>query len=137
LIAEKLIKNLEVQLQEKKTTISLSSKAYNWLAHNGYDPLMGARPMANLIQSQIKIPLSQEILFGQLTNGGHVTVDVINEGQLDLHYGANLEKEAEESGPLAEISRLGLSLSGKRPKIQNSRKSRKVLSKRSIASLTP
>ncbi len=138
-IAHKLIKNLEIQLQEKNTTISLSSKAYNWLAHNGYDPLMGARPMANLIQTHIKVPLSQEILFGRLTNGGHVTVNVTSEGQLDFRYGSKSGKdtESEEMGALTEISRLELSLSGKRPKIQNSRKSRKMHSKRSIASLTP
>jgi ATP-dependent Clp protease ATP-binding subunit ClpA len=139
-IVHKLVKNLEIQLREKNTTISFTSQAYVWLAEKGYDPLMGARPLAQLIQTCIKVPLSQEILFGNLVNGGHVTVDVNLEGNLGLYYSADAPKNATigDVESLGEMSsRLEISLSGKRAKVHNSRRSRKLLSKRSVPSLSP
>ncbi|MDT8448269.1 MAG: ATP-dependent Clp protease ATP-binding subunit ClpA [bacterium] len=74
-VVEKFIKELEGQLGEKKITIKLTAKARKWLATKGYDPEMGARPLARVIQANIKDQLSDEILFGKLIKGGEVKVD--------------------------------------------------------------
>jgi ATP-dependent Clp protease ATP-binding subunit ClpA len=61
--------------------VSLDDDARAWLAKRGYDPRMGARPMARLIQEQIKRPLAEELLFGVLAEGGQVRVSVAADGQ--------------------------------------------------------
>ncbi|MGO4556920.1 ATP-dependent Clp protease ATP-binding subunit ClpA, partial [Stenotrophomonas sp. 2YAF22] len=53
--------------------------ARDWLAHHGFDPLMGARPMARVLQDKVKRPLADELLFGKLVNGGKVSIDVRND----------------------------------------------------------
>lgn len=73
-IVDKFIAELETQLQNKNVEIDIDERAKEWLARNGYDSKMGARPMARLIQEQIKKPLAEELLFGKLSNGGHVTI---------------------------------------------------------------
>ncbi|HDN27672.1 MAG TPA: ATP-dependent Clp protease ATP-binding subunit ClpA [Thioploca sp.] len=73
-VVDKFIIELEAQLEAKDVTIEVDEAARHWLAKRGYDPLMGARPMARLIQDKIKTPLSEELLFGKLENGGHVQV---------------------------------------------------------------
>jgi ATP-dependent Clp protease ATP-binding subunit ClpA len=73
-VVDKFIIELESQLEAKNVTLDLDAEARVWLAQHGYDPLMGARPMARLIQEQIKKPLAEEILFGRLEKGGHVYV---------------------------------------------------------------
>ena len=65
---------LEVQLEPKHVVLEIDSAARKWLAEHGYDKKMGARPMARLIQEQIKRPLAEELLFGKLSKGGHVLV---------------------------------------------------------------
>ncbi|MCS6948482.1 MAG: AAA family ATPase, partial [Steroidobacteraceae bacterium] len=75
-VVEKLIVEVETQLEQKGVTLSLDDAARGWLATKGYDPKMGARPMARLIQEQIKRPLAEELLFGKLVGGGHVRVSV-------------------------------------------------------------
>ncbi len=67
---------LEAQLGDRNVTIELSEEASRWLIANGYDELMGARPMARVIQEHIKKPLADEVLFGHLKAGGHVRVIV-------------------------------------------------------------
>ena len=67
---------LEAQLADRNVTIELSDEAADWLAKNGYDELYGARPLARVIQENIKKPLADEILFGKLVQGGHVKVDL-------------------------------------------------------------
>ena len=67
---------LEVQLEAKHVILEIDDEARAWLAKNGYDPKMGARPMARLIQEQLKKPLAEELLFGKLSKGGHVLVSV-------------------------------------------------------------
>jgi ATP-dependent Clp protease ATP-binding subunit ClpA len=67
---------LEAQLADRNVTIELTDEAADWLAKNGYDELYGARPLARVIQEHIKKPLADEILFGKLTAGGHVKVDL-------------------------------------------------------------
>ncbi|MGA1867235.1 MAG: ATP-dependent Clp protease ATP-binding subunit ClpA [bacterium] len=75
-IVDKFIKEMADQLKDKKITITISKKAQIWLARKGYNPTYGARPMTRLIQSDIKNPLADEILFGRLKKGGQVTIKV-------------------------------------------------------------
>ncbi len=74
-IVDKFIIELECQLQEKRVDITVTDAARDWLAQHGHDPLMGARPMARLIQQQIKQKLADEILFGALQKGGRAIID--------------------------------------------------------------
>ena len=75
-VVDKFILQLEAQLADRNVTIELSDEARAWLVKNGYDEAMGARPMARVIQTQIKTPLADEVLFGRLKNGGVVAVVV-------------------------------------------------------------
>jgi ATP-dependent Clp protease ATP-binding subunit ClpA len=75
-VVEKFVLQLEAQLGDRNVTIELSEEAARWLIANGYDELMGARPMARVIQEHIKKPLADEVLFGHLKDGGHVRVVV-------------------------------------------------------------
>src|SRR5262249_14539759 len=75
-VVEKFVLQLEAQLGDRDVTIELSEEATKWLMANGYDELMGARPMARVIQEHIKKPLADEVLFGKLKGGGHVRVIV-------------------------------------------------------------
>ena len=74
-IVSKFIKDLEDSLSDKNIKITLSTKAKKELAHLGYDKLMGARPLQRVISDKIKIPLTDEILFGELKDGGTVKID--------------------------------------------------------------
>jgi ATP-dependent Clp protease ATP-binding subunit ClpA len=74
-IVVKFIKELENQLSERRVTITLTDAATDYLAKKGYDPDFGARPLDRLVQDEVKRPLGDELLFGQLENGGHVEVD--------------------------------------------------------------
>jgi ATP-dependent Clp protease ATP-binding subunit ClpA len=74
-VVDKLIVEVEAQLEKKGVSIILDDDARRWLAEKGYDPKLGARPMARLIQDRIKRPLADELLFGRLAGGGHVIVD--------------------------------------------------------------
>src|SRR5882724_1085488 len=73
-VVEKFVLQLEAQLGDRDVTIELTEEATRWLMEHGYDELMGARPMARLIQEHIKKPLADEVLFGKLKGGGHVRV---------------------------------------------------------------
>jgi len=75
-VVDKFLIELEAQLQERQVTLSASPEARRWLAEHGFDPQMGARPMARVIQEKVKRPLADELLFGALVNGGQVEVDV-------------------------------------------------------------
>jgi ATP-dependent Clp protease ATP-binding subunit ClpA len=75
-VVDKFILQLEAQLADRNVTIELSDEARAWLVKNGYDETMGARPMARVIQKEIKTPLADEVLFGRLKNGGIVRVVV-------------------------------------------------------------
>ena len=77
-VVDKFIMQLEAQLQEKGVSIILGNKAKKWLAERGYEPAYGARPLARVVQEHIKKPLADMILFGELTMGGEVFVDVEN-----------------------------------------------------------
>ena len=73
-VVEKFIFELEAQLHEQNVTIEVDDAARVWLAKRGYDPKMGARPMARTIQQYIKKPIAEELLFGELAQGGHLIV---------------------------------------------------------------
>lgn len=77
-VVNKFLMELEVQLEPKNVVLEIDDEARAWLAEHGYDKKMGARPMARLIQEQIKRPLAEELLFGRLNKGGHVIVTVEN-----------------------------------------------------------
>ncbi|MDO9454446.1 MAG: AAA family ATPase, partial [Stagnimonas sp.] len=79
-VVEKFLIQLEGQLAAKGVAIEIDEAAKLWLADKGYDPKMGARPMARVIQEQIKRPLAEELLFGKLANGGKVFVRLGDEG---------------------------------------------------------
>lgn len=74
-VVDKFVIQLEAQLSDKNVTIELSSKARKYLAEEGYDVTMGARPLGRIIQEKIKRPLAEEILFGKLQKGGAVNID--------------------------------------------------------------
>ena len=79
MVVDKFVNELDVQLAEKKVTVELTLAARKWLAERGYSPKFGARPMARVIQNEIKRPLADAILFGDLTGGGHVDIDAQGE----------------------------------------------------------
>lgn len=78
-VVDKFIFELESQLHDKNVSLTLDPEARSWLAKKGYDPKMGARPMERTVQEYIKKPLANELLFGQLINGGSVKVYVKND----------------------------------------------------------
>ena len=78
-VVDKFVMQLEAQLADRQVSIELTDEARDWLIANGYDELMGARPMARVIQQTIKTPLADELLFGRLKNGGTVRVVVTAE----------------------------------------------------------
>ena len=80
-VVDKFLIELEMQLHEKHVGLSVDPEARRWLAEHGFDPQMGARPMARVLQEKIKRPLADELLFGKLVNGGRVRVSV-RDGQL-------------------------------------------------------
>jgi len=85
-VADKFLMQLEAQLHEKKVEAIFTDALKEFLAKNGFDSLMGARPMARLIQDTIRSALADELLFGRLANGGKVTVDVDIEGKVKLKF---------------------------------------------------
>jgi ATP-dependent Clp protease ATP-binding subunit ClpA len=86
-IVEKFVLQLEVQLAERHVAITLSPEARSWLARKGYDQIYGARPLARVVQKDVRDPLTDEILFGKLENGGTVTIGVDND-KLAFSYAA-------------------------------------------------
>ncbi|MEC8212719.1 MAG: ATP-dependent Clp protease ATP-binding subunit ClpA [Pseudomonadota bacterium] len=85
-VVDKFLVQLQSQLDEKKVFLDVDEKARLWLAQNGYDPKMGARPMERVIQEKIKKPLAEEVLFGNLSkSGGTVKVTVDDNDQLEIN----------------------------------------------------
>jgi ATP-dependent Clp protease ATP-binding subunit ClpA len=82
-VVDKFVIELESQLHEKHVALSVDADARRWLAEHGFDPQMGARPMSRVIQDQIKRKLADELLFGELSEGGRVDVSVVD-GQLHV-----------------------------------------------------
>ena len=94
-VVDKFVMELETQLSDRSVTIELSDEAREWLAKKGYDPLYGARPLARVIQEEIKKPLAEELLFGKLAKGGPVHVG-IEDGKPVFSY------PEEAAGPAAK-----------------------------------
>jgi ATP-dependent Clp protease ATP-binding subunit ClpA len=94
-VVDKFIFELEAQLSDKNVTIEVFEAARHWLAKKGYDPMMGARPMARLIQDKIKKALAEELLFGKLEKGGHVQVREENNELAFSFESAKVPKEKE------------------------------------------
>ncbi|HEX3896692.1 MAG TPA: ATP-dependent Clp protease ATP-binding subunit ClpA [Rudaea sp.] len=82
-VVDKFLIELEAQLQEKHVSLHVDADARRWLAENGFDVQMGARPMARVIQENVKRPLADELLFGKLSTGGRVNLSV-KDGKLDV-----------------------------------------------------
>ena len=95
-VVQKFVMQLEAQLADRHVTIETTEEAADWLAKNGFDELYGARPLARVIQDNIKKPLADEILFGRLVKGGHVKV-VLKDSKLAF------EIEGEEREPGAPV----------------------------------
>ncbi|MGC2165645.1 MAG: ATP-dependent Clp protease ATP-binding subunit ClpA [Gallionella sp.] len=85
-VVDKFLMQLEEQLHEKKVEVVFTDALKDYLAEKGFDPQMGARPMARLIQDTIRSALADELLFGKLANGGKVTVDVDAERKVKLQF---------------------------------------------------
>ncbi len=85
LIVSRYVDELNEKVADKKITVTCLVRAREWLAENGFDPKMGARPLARLFEEKIKRPMSREILFGQLQNGGRVKITA-ESGELKLVY---------------------------------------------------
>ncbi len=96
-VVDKLIFEVEAQLEQKGVVISFDDEARRWIAVKGYDPKMGARPMARLIQERVKRPLAEELLFGKLAGGGTVRVTLAKDGE-----GLALETRSAEEPALLE-----------------------------------
>ena len=84
-IVEKFVLQLEQQLAERHVAITLTEAARAWLAGKGYDPVFGARPLARVVQKEVRDPLTDQILFGALEHGGTVTIGVAD-NQLTFGY---------------------------------------------------
>ena len=88
-VVDKFLMQLENQLHEKKVEATFSEALRRYLAKKGFDPLMGARPMARLIQDTIRRALADELLFGRLASGGHVDVDIDDSDKIVLNFDSN------------------------------------------------
>jgi ATP-dependent Clp protease ATP-binding subunit ClpA len=100
-VVDKFLLQLETQLAEKKVDVTFTDQLRKHLAKKGFDPLMGARPMQRLIQDTIRRALADELLFGRLTDGGRLTVDIDDkdEVQLDIQPLPKKEARAAKSEP--------------------------------------
>jgi ATP-dependent Clp protease ATP-binding subunit ClpA len=97
-VVDKFLVELEEQLAGKQVQLHVDDDARHWLGEHGYDVKMGARPMARVIQENIKRPLAEELLFGKLANGGAVHI-IVRDNKLDLELEAR-EKQQEVSEPV-------------------------------------
>jgi len=96
-VVDKFLMQLEAQLSEKKVDVSFTESLKKYLAKNGFDPLMGARPMSRLIQDTIRRALADELLFGKLATGGRVTIDVGADDKVVLDISEEKEPLPQES----------------------------------------
>jgi ATP-dependent Clp protease ATP-binding subunit ClpA len=97
-VVDKFLMQLEGQLHEKKVEAIFTDTLRAWLAEKGFDPLMGARPMARLIQDTIRSALADELLFGKLVHGGRVTIDLDEHEKITLKF-----EEASTAAPIPTV----------------------------------
>ncbi|MCR8960876.1 ATP-dependent Clp protease ATP-binding subunit ClpA [Variovorax sp. CCNWLW225] len=105
-VVDKFLLQLETQLAEKKVDVTFSDGLRKHLAKKGFDPLMGARPMQRLIQDTIRRALADELLFGRLIDGGRLSVDIDDKGEVQLDI-QPLPKKEGKSKPEAEEAAAG------------------------------
>ncbi|MDQ0590918.1 ATP-dependent Clp protease ATP-binding subunit ClpA [Variovorax paradoxus] len=105
-VVDKFLLQLETQLAEKKVDVTFSDGLRKHLAKKGFDPLMGARPMQRLIQDTIRRALADELLFGRLIDGGRLSVDIDDKGEVELDI-QPLPKKEGKSKPEAEEAAAG------------------------------
>jgi ATP-dependent Clp protease ATP-binding subunit ClpA len=96
-VVDKFVRELEFQLTDRNVTIELTPAAKKWVADEGYDEVLGARPLSRVLQDKVKRALADEILFGELQHGGHVIIDLDESGEDD-----DLEFEFEPLPPPSE-----------------------------------
>ncbi len=92
-VVDKFIIELEAQLEDKGVLLEVQPDAKAWLAENGFDANMGARPMARVIRESIKKPLAESLLFGELKGGGKVIVKLDDDGHLMLECKSKQDNE--------------------------------------------
>jgi ATP-dependent Clp protease ATP-binding subunit ClpA len=114
-VVEKFVLQLEAQLAERQVNIELSTEAADWLAEKGYDQQMGARPLARVIQEEIKKPLAEEVLFGKLTGGGTVRI-LLADGKLAFSYLSREEEKKVLPKPVERKALPRAKAATKRPK---------------------
>jgi ATP-dependent Clp protease ATP-binding subunit ClpA len=85
-VVDKFVAELSAQLLEKRVTLELGADARAWLAGKGYDPDFGARPMARVIQRELKDPIAEAVLFGTLAKGGRARVSLASDGTLAFAF---------------------------------------------------
>ena len=90
-VVDKFLVQLQSQLDEKKVVLDVDEAALDWLAENGYDEKMGARPMARLIQEKLKKPLAEMVLFGDLANNGGTVHVSVEDGDIVLNMAEELD----------------------------------------------
>ncbi|MCI4429112.1 MAG: AAA family ATPase, partial [Burkholderiales bacterium] len=98
-VVDKFLLQLETQLNEKKVEVTFTDNLRKHLAKKGFDPLMGARPMQRLIQDTIRRALADELLFGQLVDGGRLTVDADADGKPILDIAPNKKSDKPKAEP--------------------------------------
>tara|TARA_B110000977_G_scaffold55649_1_gene75847 strand:- start:2099 stop:2584 length:486 start_codon:yes stop_codon:yes gene_type:complete len=103
-VVDKFLLELETQLAEKKVEVTFTDTVRKHLSKKGFDPLMGARPMQRLIQDMIRKALADELLFGRLVDGGRLTVDIDDTGEVLLDI---TPPEKKGKAPKAEASTAG------------------------------
>ncbi|MAF83504.1 MAG: ATP-dependent Clp protease ATP-binding subunit ClpA [Chromatiales bacterium] len=103
-VVDKLVLELETQLEDHDVTLELEPEARSWIAERGHDPAMGARPMSRVIQENIKRPLAEILLFGELADGGDVRIVLEDDDTLGLVLTPNTKKleHFSESEPTSE-----------------------------------
>lgn len=105
-VVDKFLMQLEEQLHEKKVDATFSPALRAHLAKHGFDPLMGARPMQRIIQDTVRKALADELLFGRLAQGGHVAVDIDNEGKVQLEFDAPLLQSKTPKADIAPVEEI-------------------------------
>jgi ATP-dependent Clp protease ATP-binding subunit ClpA len=102
-VVEKFILQLNITANQKQVKVIVDPAAKNWLITHGFDPFMGARPLSRMIDNHIKKPMSKEILFGKLTNGGSVLVTVDDKRELKLEFLSKTLPLTFENSEISEI----------------------------------
>lgn len=117
-VVDKFIFEMEAQLADKDVSIELGAGAKDYLAKTGYDPAMGARPLARLIQEKVKRPLAEELLFGKLTKGGYVVIDYDGD-EMTFEYGDDKRKSGKNKAkPKRRSGKKGDSKGGSKNKVE-------------------